>query len=440
MSEVNNGESDELAAVISAPGGPAGSGTSLVRQSLILSLIMLSANVANVVFQVVMCRMLSKSDYGVMMVMVGIIYILNVPAESFRTVMAFFAAGHREGSKGGDPVIAGMYAGVMRRLLVLSAVILVLLTAATPLLIGVFHLEGPGPLLASALVCISVLVLTTFQGVLQGTERFGWYGITMNLWFWGRVVFSALLVWLGFRATGALVGMVAGALLGVLLPRVLLHERVFSAPQKVAKQQMRPLYRYTVKVVLMYTAFMVLANMDVIAVKHWFDPERAGVFAQGAMLAHLLWLVPLPIVMAMFPKVVVLHENRRGSGLLLLKAMGVSLLAVLTLALLIVAGGGVIYRFLFGADEHIMTELMPRFLGAMLPVSLIFVLMNFDLARKRIGGLLPLVGGIVVIATSLAFRHDSLAAVIEVVFWGAWMLLGLQGAVTLWGLVRQRKL
>ncbi|MDD4736085.1 MAG: hypothetical protein PHP44_08265, partial [Kiritimatiellae bacterium] len=45
--------------------------TSLIRESVFLSIIMGLANLANVIFQILMGRWLTASDYGVLMAMIG---------------------------------------------------------------------------------------------------------------------------------------------------------------------------------------------------------------------------------------------------------------------------------------------------------------------------------------------------------------------------------
>ena len=401
--------------------------TSLIRESVFLSIIMGLANLANVIFQILMGRWLTATDYGVLMAMVGILYILNVPADSFRTVMAYFAAREAAGREHSCRMSIGLYRQVMRRLLVLSAAILLVMTLATPYLIGVFHLEGPGPLYAAMLVCVSTLAMTTFQGVLQGTERFGWYGVSMNCWFWGRLLFAAILVCLGFRATGALAGMTLGALAGVIIPRMLLHRALFAGQGIVhSGGLLRPLYRYVSKVTMAYALFMVLANMDVIAVKHWFSPDQAGEFSRGAMLAHLIWLMPFPVVMAMFPKLVTARNLPGVRRRLLIKGIAVSAGTSVLLALILQLFCPYVFHILFRSPSSEMIGHMPVFLGAMLPVSFLFVLMNYDLALNKRVFLFPLALGNVLMAVALYFRHGSIGEILQVLLIGCWLLFAVQ--------------
>ncbi|MDD4736976.1 MAG: oligosaccharide flippase family protein, partial [Kiritimatiellae bacterium] len=324
-------------------------------------------------------------------------------------------------------VAIGLYRQVMRRLLAVSGIILLGMVCGTPWLIGVFHLEGPGPLYAAMLVCVSTLAMTTFQGVLQGTERFGWYGVSMNCWFWGRLLFAALLVVAGFRATGALAGMTLGALAGVIIPRLLLHRELFAGRVETPSSgTMRPLYRYIAKVTLAYALFMVLANMDVIAVKHWFSPEVAGEFSRGAMLAHLIWLMPFPVVMAMFPKLVAARNDQGARRRLLLKGIAVGAGTSLVLAGVLLAYSPYIFHILFGSPSNEMIGHMPIFLSAMLPVSFLFVLLNYELALNKRAFLGPLMVGNLLLIGALCLRHGSIEQILKTLLIGCWLLFAAQ--------------
>ena len=396
--------------------------TSLIRESLLLSIIMGLANLANIFFQIIMGRWLTATDYGVLMAMIGILYILNVPADSFRTVMAYFAAKYASGEDNTNQEVIGLYRHVMVRLSVVAVLILAAVMVCSPWLIRNFHLEGPGPLYAAALVCVSTLAMTTFQGVLQGMERFGWYGVSMNCWFWGRLVCSALLVYAGFRATGALCGMTVGALAGVIVPRVLLRRELFHGEVPRETASLRPLYRYIAKVTLAYALFMMIANMDVLAVKHWFSPEVAGDFSRGAMLAHLIWLMPFPVVMAMFPKLVISRNDRDARRRLLIKGVGVAAGASFMLATVLFCFRRFIFQILFRAPENIMIHNMLFFLGAMLPVSFLFVLLNYDLALNKRTFLWPLAAGNAVLGAAFLMRHDSIPELLHTLFAVCWLL------------------
>ena len=47
---------------------------------------------------------------------------------------------------------------------------------------------------------------------------------------------------------------------------------------------------------------MVLTNIDLILVKHFFTPIEAGYYSIAQMVGKIILILPIPIVTVMFPK------------------------------------------------------------------------------------------------------------------------------------------
>jgi O-antigen/teichoic acid export membrane protein len=79
-------------------------------------------------------------------------------------------------------------------------------------------------------------------------------------------------------------------------------------------------YSYAIPVGLTLFFFMVLTNIDLILVKHFFMPIEAGYYSIAQMVGKIVLFLPLPIVMVMFPKLASLKmENQEKKALLLLR-------------------------------------------------------------------------------------------------------------------------
>lgn len=409
----------------------------LVRHSLLLSAVMGAGVFANVLFHMAMSRTLSEADYGVLMTMLGVLYVLNVPAETLRTSMAYYTATYRAGEVGGEQ-IAQLFFQATRRLLLLAIPVLVVLGISAPLFRSFFHLEGLGVVYVTGIVWIATLLLTTLHGVLQGVQEFGWYGASVCLWFSGRVAIAVMLVLWGTRAAGALGGIAAGAGLGMLVPYVRLRETVFRR-REVERIDSRPIYRYAIRVLLVFAAFMFLGNVDLIASKHYFSPEHAGAFSQGALIAHLVWLIPFPIVMAMLPKVVQCRVKGQPVMRLLVKSMVLGCVAAGLICVIGTVAVHGLFKVLFGRIGHPMAPVMPMFLAAMFPLAISFVILNYEMAMSRFSTLVPLGFIIAVLVVSLGVHHGSSRAIVGVVCRANWMLLVLLVITCVVNEVRMRK-
>jgi O-antigen/teichoic acid export membrane protein len=139
-----------------------------------------------------------------------------------------------------------------------------------------------------------------------------------------------------------------------------------------------------------YAGYAVLSNADVVLVKHYFDAMQAGAFAKAAMVARIVFFLPLPVAAALFPKVASGGETSYASGRTLLK--GVLLMGVIVA----VTGGffllfpGIVLRLLAKTADP---SLIPIFRGmvlALAPLTLLSALLTYEVAQRRFMVALPL--------------------------------------------------
>ena len=70
-------------------------------------------------------------------------------------------------------------------------------------------------------------------------------------------------------------------------------------------------YHYFLPVGITLLCFMILTNVDLILVKHFFTPIEAGYYSIAQMVGKIILFLPIPVVMVMFPKLVC---HCRGQG------------------------------------------------------------------------------------------------------------------------------
>jgi O-antigen/teichoic acid export membrane protein len=64
----------------------------LVRGSLILIIMIGIFNILNYIFQISMARMLGPADYGVLAVLMSIVYIFGIPSEAIQTIISRYTS------------------------------------------------------------------------------------------------------------------------------------------------------------------------------------------------------------------------------------------------------------------------------------------------------------------------------------------------------------
>jgi O-antigen/teichoic acid export membrane protein len=391
----------------------------LLRHSLVLLAGTQLGAICNLAFQVIMVRMLSVGDYGVLAAMLGIAAILGMPLGALSGAVTHFTA-HFMADKQADKVKA-MLLGLCRDLLAPSLLLLALTALGYPWLATFFRLDTPVPLFLTVVAMMLGIYSALATGVLMGWQAFGWVAVLSNSWGVLRLLFGVLFVAAGGAVAGALTGQLVGALLGTVLSFAVCG-RLLTRGWPRGERPVG-MYAYMGRYMAAFAGLAVLSNADMVLVKHYFDPEQAGAFAKAAMAARIIFFLPQPIAAAMFPKVTSAGEASYASWRTLSKALVLVGLMVVGIGLFCTVFPVWVLQILAGTRDPALVPVLRGMIWALAPVTLVTVLLNYELAQRRFIVTVPLVACAAAYVAGVARWH---ATVLEVVG-----VLGAVGTVSL---------
>lgn len=353
----------------------------LFRHSALLFVATQTNNVATLLFQVLMMRLLSVREYGVLATMLTLVLLVAIPIESLRSVVAHrVALWHRAEAF-----------GLIQRFLMQWAFLLL----AAGVLIGgggtllsssaahLLQLDASVPVILTVWVIALSLFKPYFTGALQGMQVFGWMAFQAQTWGVARLICAFGLSYgmgrtaeMGIVAQGG--GMMASVLVGVWAIRR-------TIPRRTAERAQVPcgaLYFGLSLAVL--SGYAVLMTADIVLVKIFFEPELAGVFAQAATIGRMVVFLPVPIAAALFPKVVSMGPATANDRRLLWKAMGYTTVLIVSAGLACTILARPIWWGFTGAwPDQTTLSLLRWVVWAMAPLGMTFLLLNFELAQSR---------------------------------------------------------
>jgi len=257
------------------------------------------------------------------------------------------------------------------------------------------------------LAIISPLLL----GVLQGLQKFGYLGADMIIGTLAKLLFGILLVYLGWKVNGAVLGLALGSLAGILFAIIPLR-LIIKQHQSDCSFNLPQIYGYFFPVAAMLLCLMMLTNVDIILVKHFYSPSQAGSYAAASILAKVIFYLPGAIGIVMFPKTSELHALGEESMLVLKKSLlygiilcGGTLVLYLTIPAFLV-------KVLFGKQYSSIIPLMGIFGSAMFFFSLANILFLYQLSVHRLEFLWILIIGTFLEIALIVLFHTSLLQVI----------------------------
>jgi len=383
----------------------------LLRHSIFMFVATQAANVANLVFQMVTGRQLPTEEYGVLAAMLSIYLVMSTPMDALRTAMAHFTT--RAMRTGDTGVIRWIVKSWSWKLLVLAGVLVGVGYFGQDFAADFFQLNSGLPFLFVCCLISGTFLLLLYSGVFQGMQNFYWMSASMHVWTFLRL--GLVIIFMTFAPT-AISGLAAhglATLLGILLSLVGLH---ILTRNNSATRPPSGIGVFFIRSLFMLGSYAVLMNADLIFVKHYFTPEEAGVFARAATIGRSVIFLPMPIALVMFPKVITSGPSTRDSRITLLKALGLVVLLIGSAVGVTIAAPWLPLWIIYGIrnPDAEMVNLLIMVVCAMAPLSLTFLLMNYEIAQHRFSMTALLMICAVCYITGVVLWNDTMLHVVYV--------------------------
>ena len=199
----------------------------LIRGSVLLLIAFGIFSFITFLFQVIIARMLSFSDYGILGALSSIIYIISIFSESVQTVITKYAAKERTPGK-----LKNIFKRAYKKVFYASLLMYILYLAISIPLSYILKIDYLLLSVNGLFIFISFFV-PIGRGIMQGSEKFKSLGWNMIAESFGKLFFGVLLVYVGWRVYGAAAGILIGGLIGFLFGILALRDVLRAKEEKV---------------------------------------------------------------------------------------------------------------------------------------------------------------------------------------------------------------
>jgi O-antigen/teichoic acid export membrane protein len=269
----------------------------------------------------------------------------------------------------------------------------------------------------------------TFRGAfLRGKQRFGLASLVNIIAAAGKIAASAGLVLLGLGTVGAVGGLVIAQAVSCGFAIWWAKQSGLQKPANTAllrplnMRLLRPEIRYGLLVLIGSLVVTLQYSIDIVIVKHVFDPHTAGLYAGVASVARIIFFLTASISLVLMPMVRIgapAKENQR----LLFKSMVLLCGAGLPVLAIFVAAPEWVVALLMGDGYATTAHLLPALSVAIFIVSVTNLIVSYYLALRRYSLLPIIIIGAVVTYVLLAIHHDTLSAVVHNLLIGSSIML-----------------
>lgn len=370
--------------------------------SLIMLFSMIVVNGFNFGYNVFMARVLGPSEFGHINAAVTILLLASCASLSFQLVCAKFVA-RNENFSARSAVVKSLLGKAWIASLTMAAVLFV---GQKPF---AAYLNLPSPWVLG-LIALGVAVyapLGVKRGAMQGLCSFPRLGGNFVLEAFTRLLVGVGLVITGFGVLGAVGAISAAVIMAYFLPPLPPELRVHAVTGEPAS------FAEAVQAIVFFIGQVIINNIDILLVKHFFPADPAGVYAAIAQIGRLLYFICwFGVVNAMFPVAASRQEQRKS------EAVGLPMLIVLSISVGFVLIAALFPHFImgliFGSKFINIGPLLALYAVATGLYSLAVVLIAYEMSQRiaNTGWLQLLVSGALVLV--IGFFHQTLHEVIMV--------------------------
>jgi O-antigen/teichoic acid export membrane protein len=386
--------------------------SALLSGSLILLLGSVFVSGLNFLFNVVMARLLGPSLFSQAAALVTLLMLLSCISLSFQMVCAKFVARNETPS-----AKVAVYRTMSRQAWQVGAVVAVLLFAAEKPIAEYLRMPNAWVIGVLAIGMAFYNQLGVKRGNMQGWCRFG--PLSRNYIFEAasKLAIAIILVELGYGIFGVVGALSASIIAAVLVARRGKKEIGHASDDEAHGECIPASFGEGIQAIVFFIGQVIINNVDIILVKHFFDSELAGLYAAVALVGRLLYFASWQVVSAMFPVSAASGEDEpRKAHVLGLPLVIVG--AMCTCFILVSAAfPGVVMRLVFGEGFHSAESLLSLYAISTALYAIAMVLITYEMSRKiaNTGWLQLLFSGAIVLA--IYMFHSDLRQVIMVQIW-----------------------
>ena len=254
-----------------------------------------------------MGRLLGPADYGVLAVLMSVVYIFSVPSEAIQNIISRYTSKLNVKKEYGKIKFL-MFKSLKKASNIAFWVFLIALLFSI-FLSKFLDIDFWLIFITDILIFASFLNPVT-KGILQGRKKFGLLGNNMILESGFKLLFAILFVLIGFKVFGAMIGVIIGFTTGLMFS-IYFNRDILK--KKSMKVSFKGIYPQSVPYFITMLVIFLVLSLDIILAKRFFSPEIAGKYAVISMLGKMIFFGTIAIGKAMFPLTSEKTDNNESS-------------------------------------------------------------------------------------------------------------------------------
>ncbi len=259
------------------------------------------------------------------------------------------------------------------------------------------------------------LIIMVNKGILQGVQNFKALSTIAIIEMVLRLAIGLLLVYVGFALYGAVLALVVATFLTYLWSFKYLSNlfKGGKTPNKSFRFNKNEILGYSWPTLVTAVLLTLLLNVDILLVKHYFNPYDAGLYAAVSTVAKIIFYLTGPVVGVMFPMISEKKAKKeKHYNIFLFSLLATLILGLIVLSIYAVAPGSVI-KLLYGAGYVGLYSLLVEVGLVMLLYALINLMANYFMAIKDFFFVIFMAIASVAVIVVVTMSHASILLIVR---------------------------
>jgi O-antigen/teichoic acid export membrane protein len=359
--------------------GRDGTGTLRARVlsgSVIMLLSSAMVGAMNLVYNLAIAHGLGAAGFGHASAVYTVLMLLSSVTLSFQLLCSKFVAQNDL-----IPSKVSIYRFLHRRAWVYGAGFSLALILSSPIVSAYLNLPTRNYIVLLGAGILLFIPLGVRRGLMQGMYDFPRLAANFVLEVVVKLGGALLLIELGLGVTGVILAVVASIWMAYLVARPGQELRIDS-PNRVPAT-----LEEGVQAIVFFVGQVIINNLDIVLVKHFFSATEAGVYATVALVGRVVYMLSWSVVSSMFPFSAGVHSRERDGRAVLSTALLLVVLitSVFTLAVWLAPPG--MWHVVLGSGfplgrQVAYSSLLVLYAATTGIYSLGVVLMSYEISRK----------------------------------------------------------
>ena len=376
----------------------------------------------NYLYYPVLGRMLPPAEFGEVQTLVSIFTQAAIFLSILTYVTVHITVNARNEAERNETLLALEHSALLAGGAVLGVSLL-----GVPLLQSFFHFSSVWPFIALIAALGLSIPLMVRMSYLRGRKQYLKSSLADGVGSAAKLILSAVLVVVGLKSFGAMIGLALSQILSLAVATWWAYRaglRGFGLKRShLNMEALRPQLRYAGAVFLALASVTALFSLDMFAIKHYFSPEQAGLYAGMTTVARIVFFVTAPFTGVLLT-MVGLKQSRAKNLLWLFGTLVLTCTVGGAAVLFLVMLPELTIRLLVGGKYLMYAQYLPKLALAMLLLGIANTLLMYQIALRRY------TSGFLAIAVTfftvvfVAVRHNVPGQVVDDVLVGSTALAG----------------